>query len=326
MTRYGVALVAGVLVVSGCTATSRSEPPVPRTSRTTVPSAPPSAPPTVSPTAEARAAQPRVPTFSRDRAMDDVRRLADDFGPRLATGPRFRRAAAWVAQRLGDIDYRVSLQRYAVPAGSSWGVPVAAGRSANVVAVPQRFDVSRPYVVVGAHLDTIAVAAGAEDNASGIAVLLETARRGTVMGLAQVVFVAFGGEEPRGEGDEDHHYGSRHYVGAMTAQERRNLVGMVSLDRVGVGPTTVAWVAGSAPAVRDDLLAAADRLGIGTAVEENTGSDHESFVGAGLPAARLGGAPYAAYHSAADVTAVVDPDQLLRTGRVLWEWLRRRAR
>lgn len=254
--------------------------------------------------------------------MDDVRRLADDIGPRLATGPEFREAAAAVASRLADLDYEVTRQRYDVPAGSSWGVPVAAGRSLNVVATPKRFDPGRPYVLIGAHLDTIAVAPGAEDNASGVAVLLETARRATVMGFPQVVFVAFGGEEPRGDGDDDHHFGSRHYVAAMTAPERRNLTGMVALDRVGVGPTTVAWVAGSPARVRDGLLAGADRLGIRTAVEENTGSDHESFVDAGLPAARLGGAPYAAYHSAADVVAVVDPDQLLRTGRVLWEWLR----
>jgi hypothetical protein len=317
---YGVALAAGVLLVSGCTEGERADPPVPRTSRTTVPSAPP----TVSPTAEARPAPVRVPSFSSDRTMADVRRLAAT--PRLATGPEFLRAARWVAERLRDTGYRVTRQTCAVPAGSSWGVPVEAGRAVNVVATPRGFEPGAPYVLVGAHLDTIAVAPGAEDNASGVAVLVETARRAAITELSQVVFVAFGGEEPRGEGDDEHHFGSRHYVAAMTDVERRNLAGMVSLDRIGVGPTTVAWVAGSGAGVRDALLAGAERLGVPTVVEENTGSDHESFADAGLSAARLGGAPYAAYHSTADVPAVVDPDQLLRTGRVLWEWLRPRAR
>ena len=79
-------------------------------------------------------------------------------------------------------------------------------------------------------------------------------------------------------------------------------------------------------AVRAALLRVADRLGIGTAVELNTGSDHESFAAAGLPAARLGGTSYAAYHSARDVPSVVSSEQLRRTGRVLWEWLTRPAR
>ena len=321
MTRYGVALAAGVLLLTACTKAERADPPAPRTSAP-APSATATSPePTPTTSSAAPEASP-VPAFDRRRAMADVRHLAGDIGPRLATGPAFRRAAAWVRGRLLELDYAVARQAYPVPAGSSWGVPVAAGRSANVVAAPGAFDADRPYVVVGAHLDTIAVAPGAEDNASGIAVLLETARRAQAAGLTQVVFVAFGGEEPRGEGDDDHHVGSRQYVAAMTDPEREDLAGMVSLDRVGVGPTTVAWVGGTSKRVRDALRDGARGLGIPVRVEENAGSDHESFADAGLPAARLGGSAYAAYHSARDVPAVVDPVQLERSGRVLWEWLR----
>ena len=53
----------------------------------------------------------------------------------------------------------------------------------------------------------------------------------------------------------------------------------------------------------------------------NQGSDHWSFEKAGLPAARVGGTPYAAYHSAADVPAVVQITQLNRVGRLMWAWL-----
>ena len=127
-----------------------------------------------------------------------------------------------------------------------------------MVATPADFDPGAPYLVVGAHLDTIAVAPGAEDNASGIAVLLETARRARAVELPQVVFVAFGGEEPRGPGDL-HHFGSKHYVAGLGVAERRHLRGMVALDRVGVGPPlTVGWVAGTTPRVRDALLRTAD--------------------------------------------------------------------
>ena len=81
------------------------------------------------------------------------------------------------------------------------------------------------------------------------------------------------------------------------------------MDRVGVGEVVpVASVGGTPIATRAALVRSAAGLGIGVAVDpDNTASDHESFADAGLPAARLGSTPYAAYHSAQDVPAVVRP-------------------
>jgi Zn-dependent M28 family amino/carboxypeptidase len=258
--------------------------------------------------------------------MHTVRVLAADIGPRLATGPAFRRAVGFMEQSFVDLGYEVRNQRFHVPAGDSWGVPVRGGESVNVLAVPPRFDGRSPYLLVGAHLDTVAVAPGAEDNASGIAVLLETARRAAAAPpRLPVVFVAFGGEEPRGPGDDMHHFGSLHYVDTMTAPERRNLRAMVALDRVGVGEVVpVSSAPDGSLRVRSALAAGAPAQGIGTRLDADTASDHWSFALAGYPVARLGSTPYAAYHSAQDVVAVVDPAQLRRTGRVIWEWLRAR--
>jgi hypothetical protein len=325
MSRYGVALAAGALVLTGCTSPDETSTPSAARPGQSPSGTPASGPASPSPTR--RGEMREIVPFDGRRAMADVRHLAGDIGPRLATGPAFRTAADWVADRFDRLHYDVTRQTYPVPGGSSWGVPVRAGRSANVVATPVGFDPGAPYDLVGAHLDTIAVAPGAEDNASGVAVLLETARVARAAGLTQVAFVAFGGEEPRGDGDGEHHFGSRHYVAGMSPAERRNLRAMISLDRVGVGPPlTVAWVEGTPPRVRDALLRTAERAGVRTVTEENDGSDHESFADAGLPAARLGGTAYAAYHSAQDVPAVVDPAQLRRAGDVLWSWLSSRAR
>jgi aminopeptidase YwaD len=326
MSPYGVALVAGLFVLTGCSEADEPPPAAPVASRT--PSTPPAPEKTVStsPAPTPSGEGHPVPSFDGRRALVDVRHLAGDIGPRLATGPAFREAARWVEGRFADLHYDVARQTYPVPAGTSWGVPVDAGTSVNLVATPTDFDPSAAYYVVGAHLDTVALAPGAEDNASGIAVLLETARLARAARLTQVVFVAFGGEEPRGPGDL-HHFGSKRYVAAMSPAERRHLRAMISLDRVGVGPPlTVGWVAGTVRGVRDALLRTAARIGVRTAIEENTGSDHESFADEGLPAARLGGTAYAAYHSAQDVPAVVDQAQLARAGAVLWSWLIARAR
>ncbi|MBD3925895.1 M28 family peptidase [Nocardioides cavernae] len=256
-------------------------------------------------------------------AVGAVRRLAGRIGPREATSAAYDRAARWVAGELTRFGYYVERQRVDVPAGESWGVAVPAGRSTNVVATPADFDPSAPHLVVGAHLDTVPQAPGAEDNASGVGVLLAVAEAVAVRRTRlPVVFVAFGAEEPRGPSDDDHHYGSRRYVAKLTPLVRNAVRGMVSLDRVGVGQRVPVGSAGDTDPVQRELLAAARRAGAATVAEDGQrSSDHWSFVRAGLPGARLGSTPYAGYHSAGDVPAVVSPAQLERVGRIVAAWL-----
>jgi hypothetical protein len=261
--------------------------------------------------------------FDPAQAEAVVRHLAGTIGPRHGTSAAFRAAVTWTAGYLERLGYRVRRETFDVPGGVSWGVPVPAGESTNVVATPTGFDPAEPHLVVGAHLDTVPQAPGAEDNASGVAVVLSAAaaaaQRRTRL---PVVWVAFGAEEPRGPTDDDHHYGSRAYVEGMSATERRALRGMVSLDRVGVGETVPVGSAGDSDPVQQSLLDAARRARVPAYGDRfQRSSDHWSFVRAGLPGARLGSTPYAAYHSPADLPPVVNGAQLDRTGRLLLAWL-----
>jgi aminopeptidase YwaD len=280
-------------------------------------------PPSLPASTEAELPPVRPTGFDAGQATAVVRYLAGDIGPRPGTSPAFDQAADWTAGYLTRLGYRVERQRFAVPAGTSWGVPVAAGVSVNLIATTPDFRPTRPHLVVGAHLDTVPQAPGAEDNASGIGVLLAAAdvasRARTRLPVAWVVF---GAEEPRGTTDDDHHYGSRTYVAAMSDPQRRALRGMVSLDRVGVGDRVPVGSSGEGDAVQRALLAAADRVRVPASPERfQRSSDHWSFVRVGLPAARLGSTPYAGYHSARDVPSVVGEAQLDRVGRLLLAWL-----
>lgn len=262
--------------------------------------------------------------FDAAAAVSDVRLLAGRIGPRLATGPAYRRAGEVVQRRFAELGYDVHREAFDVPAGDSWGVPVEAGRSFNVVAEPPGFDPTRPYVLLGAHLDTVARAPGAEDNASGVAVLLEVARLAVADDDTRlpVVVVAFGAEEPRGAGDDLHHFGSQHHVRHLSRERREALTAMVSLDRVGVG-SVVPVCKGplSPPRVQRALLRTAARIDVPAQPCENTASDHWSFEKVGFAVARLGSTSYAAYHSPDDLPAVVSRPQLRRTGRLVWAWL-----
>jgi Zn-dependent M28 family amino/carboxypeptidase len=256
-----------------------------------------------------------------------VRHLAGTIGPREAASATFHQAADYVSDRFNRLGYQVSRVPVPVPAGNSWGVEVNAGTSANVIADPPGFDLTRPHIVVGAHLDTVPQAPGAEDNASGIGVMLELARMAVREPLRRPVrFIAFGAEEPRGEGDDLHHFGSQQYVADLGRAQRRATAAMVSLDRVGVATDRLPVCTGGTgtTAVRDALTAVAAALRIPTETCDNRASDHWSFEKARLPSARLGSVPYAAYHSPADVPSVVDEAQLDRVGRVVWAWLKGR--
>ena len=86
-------------------------------------------------------------------------------------------------------------------------------------------------VVIGAHYDSVPETPGADDNASGVALLLELARRLNGRPLARTVrFVAFTNEEPpwfRGP-----FMGSYVYAQAL-AREKVQVTAMISLEMLG---------------------------------------------------------------------------------------------
>ncbi|SFJ23358.1 Peptidase family M28 [Nocardioides psychrotolerans] len=296
-------------------------PPASSTPAPTTPSTSPTQTPTPTPTPQQRASPDDVDVTVATRA---VRHLAGTIGPRPGTSAAYFAAADWVQQQLEASGWEVRRQHFATPAGVSWGIPVEAGSSVNLVATRGDTTPGEPWLAVGAHLDTVPQAPGAEDNASGVGALLATAAaiagRQTRM---PVVLVAFGSEEPRGPSDDDHHYGSRAYVASLTPAERRGLRAMVSLDRVGVGDVMPVGTPAEPNALTDEIVAAARRAGEATVLDTfQRSSDHWSFVREGIPGARLGSTPYPGYHDESDIPSVVRRSQLEAAARIVVAWLR----
>ena len=241
---------------------------------------PPPTPTPTTPTPDARTDPGARPTSRPRRAMAHVRHLAGGIGPRLATGAGVPRGGGVRRDRARAQRVRRARQAFPVPAGDSWGVPVEAGRSFNVVAHAARTSTrAAPYRLVGAHLDTVAVAPGAEDNASRRRRAARARPARCAGRRGQVVLVAFGAEEPVGAGDL-HHFGSKHYVAEMTGAERRNLRAMVSLDRVGVGAAVplASFTGGRRPGSATSWPGSPTGWASRRVVGLNTTSDHESFA------------------------------------------------
>jgi peptidase M28-like protein len=100
------------------------------------------------------------------------------------------------------------------------------GRYRNVVAIPA-IDASDTAVLIGAHYDSVPGTPGADDNASGVAALLECARLMVSQGHSQTAaFVAFNREE-------DGLLGSADFVENYLPNTSLNLEGVHVLEMVG---------------------------------------------------------------------------------------------
>jgi Zn-dependent M28 family amino/carboxypeptidase len=97
-----------------------------------------------------------------------------------------RKVGELIAEELGGLGFRVEMQ----------------GQFRNVVALPLRGD-SRATTLVGAHYDSVPRCPGADDNASGVAVMLACARRVSESRTPDVGFVAFNAEEDGMLGSRD---------------------------------------------------------------------------------------------------------------------------
>jgi aminopeptidase N len=166
-------------------------------------------------------------------------------------------------------------------------------------------------VVVGAHYDHLGkgwpdvhkgdegkIHNGADDNASGVAVLLELARMlgPTLQPARPLVFVAFTGEEAGLKG-------SRHYV-SQAKQQGASPFAMVNMDTVGrlEGKKLTVFGTGSAREYAFIVMGAGYTVGLETsAVPSDVGaSDQVSFLDAGIPAVQLFSGPHLDYHRPTD--------------------------
>lgn len=96
----------------------------------------------------------------------------------------------------------------------------------NVVAEKKGTFSTEKVIVLGAHYDTVLGSPGADDNASGVAVLLEVAKNIQSMTLGTTVkFIAFGLEEYG-------YAGSTHYA-EKAKKNGEKIIGMISLEMVG---------------------------------------------------------------------------------------------
>lgn len=168
-------------------------------------------------------------------------------------------------------------------------------------------------IVIGAHYDCVQQTFGADDNASGVGVLLELAGIYSSKETPYTLrFILFSAEEPGC-------LGSQHYVENLSQEERDRIVCMINIDTIASGDYLYLYggaVDESGSIVRDwavyQALSAAELLGLPMSfhpdVNENfpsptktTASDQMAFSNAGIPyiyceASNWNGEPYTNFY------------------------------
>ncbi len=274
-----------------------------------------------------RAEGTTAPTPDRvERIRRDIDLLAVQIGERNHDKPEaLARAEAWVK---GELE----------AAGLTVEVEDIDGVGHNLVA--QRGSPGeRDILEVGAHLDTAPGTPGADDNASGVAALLELARNPALGERRALRFVVYGNEEP--PFFQTAAMGSRRHVQAFRERGDR-VVGAWVLESIGyydaakgsqrwppmLGvfmPTTADFVMfvgnpASWRLLQDGLLAfrkhstlLAAGASVPGSIEGVDWSDHAEYWREGLPAVMITDMPPLRnphYHEASDLPGVVDPARI----------------
>ena len=167
--------------------------------------------------------QTQTTRSTEDRLYDDVRVLSVEYEQRNANNRGvLNDAGVWVGRRLGSMGYAVDLEQVNEQKPE---------RGFNVVAELRGTTRPDEIIVIGAHYDAELNTPGADDNASGVAAMLELARRFAGAPMDRTVrWVGFTNEE-----SSNSHGGVMGSFAYARAARNRNesVVAMMSLEMLG---------------------------------------------------------------------------------------------
>jgi Zn-dependent M28 family amino/carboxypeptidase len=256
--------------------------------------------------------------FNGQRAYQDV--LAQVvFGPRVPDSPAHAETIAYIQTELRKAGWQAQIQQ------TSWqGFAIQ-----NVIASRTE---KTPQIILGAHYDSRMLAdqdpgpgrtkpvPGANDGASGVAVLLEMARTLPKDSLPTWL-VFFDAEDDGGIAGRDWIMGSQAFVAALTFHPRAAII----VDMVGDANLNIYIERNSNAALVTEIWGQAARLGFDQQfipiVKYSMEDDHTPFLKAGIPAVDIIDFDYPYWHTAADTSDKVSPKSLEIVGETLRTWL-----
>jgi glutaminyl-peptide cyclotransferase len=263
--------------------------------------------------------EPDPLSFDSSRAYADVQKQVD-FGPRTPGSDGHAKIREWMRAELESAGWIVEVQET-----NRMGHPIY-----NIIA--KRNDQS-PQIVLGAHYDTRFFAdndpdltkrsqpvPGANDGASGVAILLELARS-LPKDIIPTWLVFFDAEDNGRIDGWDWILGSRAFAEEIKIAPRA----VVIVDMIGDADLNIYLEKNSNLAIRTEIWSTAEKLGHGDVFinkeKYSMEDDHTPFLEAGIPAVDIIDFDYPYWHTMQDTPDKVSAKSLQAVGETLWNWI-----
>lgn len=217
-------------------------------------------------------------------AYNHIVKITGEFGARADGTSGAKKCADYILKQFAEIGYNPSVQSFEYLSIDS--ILFRNITAQNIVAYKP--GLSTKAFILCAHYDSVDDGVGADDNASGIGVLLELAQRlKDVETPYSIIFVAF-------DSEEDGMHGSHYYAAQMTQDEIDNTMNVINLDSLIAGNNKYVYGNfGPAGFIRDYALKVSNEQKLGLITQMNstqykagtTGSwgDHAPFAELGIP-------------------------------------------
>jgi len=263
--------------------------------------------------------QEDLPVFNAERAYRDVEYQLS-LGPRIPGSIGHEKILIWMQAELESNNWVVERQEL-----------ISSGKKViNLIASRGAGD----YILLGAHYDTRILAdhdpdpalqddpvPGANDGASGVAVLLELARTLPEDLPISIKLVFFDAEDNGGIDDWDWILGSRAFVRELVDKPSAAVI----VDMIGDADLEVHYERNSDIALMEEIWQQARQLGYENIFipeyKHSMLDDHTPFVEAGIPAVDLIDFNYPFWHTTSDTLDKVSPESLKAIGDTLTAWL-----
>lgn len=257
--------------------------------------------------------------FNGVRAYADVQTQVD-MGPRTPGSAGHAQIREWMRTELENAGWTVEVHET-----ERLGHPIY-----NIIA---KRGVESPQIILGAHYDTrflsdneideserLKPVPGANDGASGVAVLIELAR--TLPEDIPPTWLVFFDAEDNGRLEGwDWILGSRAFVEEVPVAPRA----VVIVDMVGDADLNIHYEKNSDRAIREQIWKTAEGLGYGNVFLQSEKfsmlDDHTPFVEKGIPAVNIIDFDYPYWHTTEDTIDKVSAESLHAVGDTLWHWL-----